>query len=530
MTTPIHRSIVARALTLAAALFVSACSDSVVESPLAVTTIDVTPTGTLSLTVGTKAQLRAVPKGAHGEQMTARAVTWQSGNAAVASVSASGEVTATGAGTTQVTATSGGQTSSAVSVVVTALSQITLSRNAVSFETLTGSVPPAAQTVSITNSGGSALSGLTVGTIQYGAGQPTGWLTATLTPTTAPSTLTLTPLASTGNLGAGTYTAVVPITATGSSNSPQNVTVTLVLSPAFDLIITGAGTGTGTVTLGTFTCTITNGTASGACGLRSPAGSTQVLTATPTGTSVFTGWSGACSGTATTCSLSMTADRTVTATFNPPSTTVIALTGSTVAFTAGQGGANPAVQTVGITNGGSGPLTGLAISPTTYTPGQPANWLAVSLSSTTAPANLNFQPTVGVLGPGTYTATVNVTSPVASNSPRTVTINFTVVAKPSVVTFAATAITFNGATLNGSIAQDGQAYTLFFEYSTSPTLATVISTNVNPGPPIQCPGVATCPWSQAVGGLITNTTYYYRIVATNAAGRTNGSIISFKTN
>jgi len=156
--------------------------------------------------------------------------------------------------------------------------------------------------------------------------------------------------------------------------------------------------------------------------------------------------------------------------------------------------------------------------------------LAVTLSSTTAPANLNFQPTVGTLVPGTYTATVNVTSPVASNSPRTVTINFTVVGKPSVVTFAATAIAFNGATLNGSIAQDGQQYTLFFEYSTSPTLATVISTPLNPGPSINCPGTVTCNWSQGITGLVTNTTYYYRIVATNAAGRTNGSIISFKTN
>ena len=94
-------------------------------------------------------------------------------------------------------------------------------------------------------------------------------------------------------------------------------------------------------------------------------------------------------------------------------------------------------------------LTGLAVSAPQYTPGQPTNWLTMALSSTTAPANLDFQPLVSGLAPGNYTATVNVTSPVASNSPRTITINFNVVAKPVVVTSAATSITTTSASLNG---------------------------------------------------------------------------------
>ena len=44
-------------------------------------------------------------------------------------------------------------------------------------------------------------------------------------------------------------------------------------------------------------------------------GTSVTLTAAPTSSSKFAGWSGACSGTATTCVLSMTADRNVTATF-----------------------------------------------------------------------------------------------------------------------------------------------------------------------------------------------------------------------
>ncbi|HMU39576.1 MAG TPA: hypothetical protein PKE31_11255 [Pseudomonadota bacterium] len=48
-------------------------------------------------------------------------------------------------------------------------------------------------------------------------------------------------------------------------------------------------------------------------------GQTVTLTATPDGTSYFTGWGGACSGTTTTCNLSVTSDAQVTANFGVPS-------------------------------------------------------------------------------------------------------------------------------------------------------------------------------------------------------------------
>jgi len=528
MKLPIRQAVFARTLTILAISLVSACTGTTVQDdPLPVATVDVTPSSTLNLSVGATAQLTGIPKGSHGEQMTSRTVTWQSANSAVATVSATGQVTGAGGGSTQITATSEGKTSTPVAVVVTA-GQIALSRTAVAFDALSGSTNPAAQTVSITNSGSGTLAGLTVGAIQYGAGQPTGWLTASLTPATAPSTLTLQP--ATGTLNAGTYTAVVPVTSTGAGNSPQNVTVTFVVNASVSLTIGGAGTGSGTVTVGGFTCTITNGAATGSCALRAAVGTPVVLTATPTGTSVFSGWSGDCTGTST-CSLTMSANRSVTAAFNPPSQTVIALSSSTVSFAAGQGGGNPPLQTVSISNGGAVALTGLAVSAVQYTAGQPTGWLSVGLTGTTAPADLNLQPTIGALAPGTYTATVNVTSPVASNSPATVTINLVVIAKPVVITFAATTVTFNSASLGGSVAQDGQPYSIFFEYGTNPSLPLpASSTSASSGPTVNCPGTVTCNWSQTLSGLISGTTYYYRIVATNAAGTSRGSIISFKTN
>ncbi len=76
------------------------------------------------------------------------------------------------------------------------------------------------------SSSGAPLSGLAVGTISYGAGQPTGWLTtATLSSTTSAATLTMG--ATPGSLPVGSYKATIPVTATGAGNNPQVAKVTL---------------------------------------------------------------------------------------------------------------------------------------------------------------------------------------------------------------------------------------------------------------------------------------------------------------
>jgi len=53
----------------------------------------------------------------------------------------------------------------------------------------------------------------------------------------------------------------------------------------------------------------------GGCSLAFAAGTSVTLTATPDATSTWTGWSGACTGTATTCTVVLSADKSVTATF-----------------------------------------------------------------------------------------------------------------------------------------------------------------------------------------------------------------------
>lgn len=122
----------------------------------------------------------------------------------------------------------------------------------------------------------------------------------------------------------------------------------------------------------------------------------------------------------------------------------IELSAGTVGITGVQGGGNPPTQTVNITNGGGGTLSGLAAS-ISYPTGQPGGWLAAQLSSTTAPATLTLQATTGNLPPGGYGATVSIAAPGAVNSPRTVSVSFTVGAAGS---YTLTVLPGNG---NGSI-------------------------------------------------------------------------------
>lgn len=117
---------------------------------------------------------------------------------------------------------------------------------------------------------------------------------------------------------------------------------------------------------------------------------------------------------------------TVASSVTPPT---IALSSSSLSFAATTGGTNPAPQAVGITNRGSGTLSGLSAS-VTYQAGQPTGWLATSLSSSTSPATLSIVPTTGALGAGSYSAIVSVSSTAAgvTNSPQPVIVNLTVAA------------------------------------------------------------------------------------------------------
>lgn len=101
-----------------------------------------------------------------------------------------------------------------------------------------------------------------------------------------------------------------PITV--NSATAAGASVTIGAAAPVVLTVRRAGTGAGTVT------SAPAGIACGAtCSVPFAAGSSVTLTATPAAGSTFTGWNGACSGTAARCVLPMTVDRSATATFSP---------------------------------------------------------------------------------------------------------------------------------------------------------------------------------------------------------------------
>ena len=92
---------------------------------------------------------------------------------------------------------------------------------------------------------------------------------------------------------------------------------------------------------------------------------------------------------------------------------------------------------------------------------------------------------------------------------------------PSVSTLAAANVADTTATLNGSVNPNGLDTKTYFEYG--PTVSYGSKTaEVSVGS-----GASTIETAKAISGLSANTTYHYRIVATNASGTSQGSDRTF---
>ncbi len=100
---------------------------------------------------------------------------------------------------------------------------------------------------------------------------------------------------------------------------------------------------------------------------------------------------------------------------------------------------------------------------------------------------------------------------------------------PSATTNIATSITATGATLNGTIDDNGADVTsIVFKYGTS--LGGPYGTTVNATPNTLSSGSGATSVSKSLTGLTTNTTYYYVVEATNSEGTTTGSEQNFTPN
>ncbi|MCX6277649.1 MAG: GEVED domain-containing protein [Bacteroidetes bacterium] len=99
-----------------------------------------------------------------------------------------------------------------------------------------------------------------------------------------------------------------------------------------------------------------------------------------------------------------------------------------------------------------------------------------------------------------------------------------VVAAPVATTTAATNISGISATLNGTVNPNFASTTVSFEYGTDLTYGTTVAGN-----PSTVPGNTPQAVNAGLMALSLNTTYHYRIVATNSEGTSYGSDMTFTT-
>jgi len=95
---------------------------------------------------------------------------------------------------------------------------------------------------------------------------------------------------------------------------------------------------------------------------------------------------------------------------------------------------------------------------------------------------------------------------------------------PSVTTDSATSVTSDSATLNGTVNPNGANTTYYFEYGTTTSYGST-TTVTSAGS-----GTSAVSVNAGISGLELNTTYHFRLVATNSVGTTNGSDQTFTTN
>ena len=202
------------------------------------------------------------------------------------------------------------------------------------------------------------------------------------------------------------------------------------------------------------------------------------------------------------------------------SSPTIALSPTSLSFSATDGGSNPSSQNVTVSNSGGGTLA----SPTTsITYSQGSGWLSVNCTGSSAPYTCSTQPATGSLSSGTYNATVNVSSSGATNSPQSYTVAFTVnpVSSPTIslsptsLSFSATVGGSNPSSQNVTVSNSGGG-TL-----ASPTTSITYSSGSG-WLSVNCTGSSapfTCSTQPATGSLAAGT--YNATVKVSSTGATN---------
>src|SRR5437879_6284477 len=324
---------------------------------VAVASVDVSPPSA-AVVVGQTLQLAATPKDASGNPLSGRAVTWTSGNTAVATVSASGLVTAVAAGSATITASSEGRSGTAAitvnpppvasvavnpataSVQVGQTAQLTATPQDASGNPLSGRVVTwaSSNTAIATVNASGLVSAVAAGSATITATSEGKSGSAAVTVTTVPvAAVAVTPASLSVQVGQTAQLTATPQDANGNPLSGRTVTWTssnqAVATVNATGLVTGAAAGAATITA----------TSEGKSG-------TAAVTVTPVPVA---------SVAVTPASASIQTGGTIQLTATPKDANGKPLTGRTVAWTS----ANGAVATVST----SGLVTGVATGTTTIT-------------------------------------------------------------------------------------------------------------------------------------------------------------------
>ena len=280
---------------------------------------------------------------------------------------------------------------------------------------------PSPATIAISNGGGGALTGLSLGMTQYGAGQPTNWLVATIGAAQAPTQITVS--LTTAALAPGSYSATFPVQSSQFGVSAATVTVNLTVRTVATIVPTTTNV---TITASPASSNpsaivgITNGSSGALAGLSA----TTTYAASQSSGWLTTSFSGATSA-PTSLTLQPVATSLAVGTYNatvqissPNAATPVDIavtfivTGflqpgsTTIALFGAFGVGSSAVDGTSITNGGVGFIDGLTSS-VTYNSG--AGWLSTSLTKSTTPATLLAQANPAPTAPrGLSSATLTV--------------------------------------------------------------------------------------------------------------------------
>ncbi len=326
---------------------------------------------------------------------------------------------------------------------------ISLTPTTVLFTAAKGDIALQTEAVTIENTGGGNLSALTRGTIVYGSGS--GWISSAVI-SSSRCLITVNP----AGLDVGTYTATVPVTDTHASNTPQDITVSFIITGIVPLPLLSFGaadlTRVFTATEGGANPTAQTLTVSNDQGGTTLAGvsiinvshawfnvsySAPTVTIAPNITGIVaSNYTGSFQVDSTNAS---NTPRTVSVTVNVSAAAQpqILLTPAARSFTATAGGANPSSNTVAISEQGGGALGTLGtVSMGTIVYTQGTGWAD---TSSYAAGVLTIRPVTGTLGAGTYNCVIPINATLAGNSGLGVAVQFVVsgVPNPPVISLSA---------------------------------------------------------------------------------------------